>query len=555
MLSRLVIQNYALIRSVEIAFDKGLSIITGETGAGKSIMLGALGLLTGDRADSSVLLDTEKKCVVEGSFRLGAYDLQPFFQANDLDYEEESLIRREISADGRSRAFVNDSPVTLSVLKLLGSQLIDVHSQHNTQYLHQPAFQLHVVDAFANQLAAVARFSEQYKQYKRVSQQFDALQEESENRNRESNYLRHQFNELQSAALQQNEEQALEEELTRLTHSEEILRETAQATELLSGGDLNITGMLRETIQKLGRIVAFFSPAQPAKERLESVLIELRDIDRDLAAIPSSLQIDPQRMEALSVRLDMLNGLMHKHRVGSVEDLLATQKAIGATLNNLSTIDREIEDLARQKAQLQERLEKEATLLSEARSRVIPLIESEIEERLHTLGMPDARFRIALHEENGFSETGHNRALFLFSAHTDLELQPLTKIASGGELSRIMLSIKAAIANTLALPTLIFDEIDSGVSGEIADKMGKILALMSAGTQMINITHLPQVAAKGSAHYHVYKEAGSKSGTQTRIRQLSPPERIEEIARMLSGETVTPAALENARHLLGLNKG
>lgn len=555
MLSRLVIQNYALIRSVEIAFDKGLSIITGETGAGKSIMLGALGLLTGDRADSSVLLDTEKKCVVEGSFRLGAYDLQPFFQANDLDYEEESLIRREISADGRSRAFVNDSPVTLSVLKLLGSQLIDVHSQHNTQYLHQPAFQLHVVDAFANQLAAVARFSEQYKQYKRVSQQFDALQEESENRNRESNYLRHQFNELQSAALQQNEEQALEEELTRLTHSEEILRETAQVTELLSGGDLNITGMLRETIQKLGRIVAFFSPAQPAKERLESVLIELRDIDRDLAAIPSSLQIDPQRMEALSVRLDMLNGLMHKHRVGSVEDLLATQKAIGATLNNLSTIDREIEDLARQKAQLQERLEKEATLLSEARSRVIPLIESEIEERLHTLGMPDARFRIALHEENGFSETGHNRALFLFSAHTDLELQPLTKIASGGELSRIMLSIKAAIANTLALPTLIFDEIDSGVSGEIADKMGKILALMSAGTQMINITHLPQVAAKGSAHYHVYKEAGSKSGTQTRIRQLSPPERIEEIARMLSGETVTPAALENARHLLGLNKG
>lgn len=555
MLSRLVIQNYALIRSVEIAFDKGLSIITGETGAGKSIMLGALGLLTGDRADSSVLLDTEKKCVVEGSFRLGAYDLMPFFQANDLDYEEESLIRREISADGRSRAFVNDSPVTLSVLKLLGSQLIDVHSQHNTQYLHQPAFQLHVVDAFANQLAAVARFSEQYKQYKRVSQQLDALQEESENRNRESNYLRHQFNELQSAALQQNEEQALEEELTRLTHSEEILRETAQATELLSGGDLNITGMLRETIQKLGRIVAFFSPAQPAKERLESVLIELRDIDRDLAAIPSSLQIDPQRMEALSVRLDMLNGLMHKHRVGSVEDLLATQKAIGATLNNLSTIDREIEDLARQKAQLQERLEKEATLLSEARSRVIPLIESEIEERLHTLGMPDARFQIALQVENGFSETGHNRALFLFSAHTDLELLPLTKIASGGELSRIMLSIKAAIANTLALPTLIFDEIDSGVSGEIADKMGKILALMSAGTQMINITHLPQVAAKGSAHYHVYKEAGSKSGTQTRIRQLSPPERIEEIARMLSGETVTPAALENARHLLGLNKG
>ncbi|MGE4568512.1 MAG: DNA repair protein RecN, partial [Bacteroidales bacterium] len=293
----------------------------------------------------------------------------------------------------------------------------------------------------------------------------------------------------------------------------------------------------------------------PAKERLESVLIELRDIDRDLAAIPSSLQIDPQRLEVLSARLDLLNGLMHKHRVGSVEDLLATQKAIGATLNNLSTIDREIEDLALQKAQLQERLEKEATLLSDARSRVIPLIESEIEERLHTLGMPDARFRIALHEENGFSETGHNRALFLFSAHTDLELQPLTKIASGGELSRIMLSIKAAIANTLALPTLIFDEIDSGVSGEIADKMGKILALMSAGTQMINITHLPQVAAKGSAHYHVYKEAGSKLGTQTRIRQLSPPERIEEIARMLSGETVTPAALENARHLLGLNKG
>ncbi len=555
MLSRLVIQNYALIRSVEITFDKGLSIITGETGAGKSIMLGALGLLTGDRADSSVLFDTEKKCVVEGCFELDPYHLASFFQENDLDYEDSSLIRREISADGRSRAFINDTPVTLSVLKLLGSRLIDVHSQHNTQYLLQPVFQLQIVDAFANCLAEVNLFGEQYKQYKKGLHQLDSLKQEAENRNKETDYLQHQFNELQQAALQENEETELEEELIRLTHSEEILRETAQANELLSGSDFNITGMLREVIQRLGHIESFFTPVQPAKERLESVLIELRDIDRDLAAIPASLQIDPQRIEAVSARLDLLNGLMHKHRVKSVEELMSACKEIGQRLNDISTLDREIEQLALQQKERLEKLHTEAKRLSEARNRVVPLIESKIEERLHALGMPDARFRIALQEEDSLSETGYNRALFLFSAHSDLELQWLNKIASGGELSRIMLSIKAAIADTLALPTLIFDEIDSGISGEIADKMGRILSAMSNRTQIINITHLPQVAAKGSAHYHVYKEAGSETGTQTRIRQLTPSERIEEVARMLSGATVTPAALENARQLLGPEKG
>lgn len=555
MLSRLVIQNYALIRSVEITFDKGLSIITGETGAGKSIMLGALGLLTGDRADSSVLFDTEKKCVVEGCFELDPYHLASFFQENDLDYEDSSLIRREISADGRSRAFINDTPVTLSVLKLLGSRLIDVHSQHNTQYLLQPVFQLQIVDAFANCLAEVNLFGEQYKQYKKGLHQLDSLKQEAENRNKETDYLQHQFNELQQAALQENEETELEEELIRLTHSEEILRETAQANELLSGSDFNITGMLREVIQRLGHIESFFTLVQPAKERLESVLIELRDIDRDLAAIPASLQIDPQRIEAVSARLDLLNGLMHKHRVKSVEELMSACKEIGQRLNDISTLDREIEQLALQQKERLEKLHTEAKRLSEARNRVVPLIESKIEERLHALGMPDARFRIALQEEDSLSETGYNRALFLFSAHSDLELQWLNKIASGGELSRIMLSIKAAIADTLALPTLIFDEIDSGISGEIADKMGRILSAMSNRTQIINITHLPQVAAKGSAHYHVYKEAGSETGTQTRIRQLTPSERIEEVARMLSGATVTPAALENARQLLGPEKG
>ena len=555
MLSRLVIQNYALIRSVEITFDKGLSIITGETGAGKSIMLGALGLLTGDRADSSVLFDTEKKCVVEGCFELDPYHLASFFQENDLDYEDSSLIRREISADGRSRAFINDTPVTLSVLKLLGSRLIDVHSQHNTQYLLQPVFQLQIVDAFANCLAEVNLFGEQYKQYKKGLHQLDSLKQEAENRNKETDYLQHQFNELQQAALQENEETELEEELIRLTHSEEILRETAQANELLSGSDFNITGMLREVIQRLGHIESFFTPVQPAKERLESVLIELRDIDRDLAAIPASLQIDPQRIEAVSARLDLLNGLMHKHRVKSVEELMSACKEIGQRLNDISTLDREIEQLALQQKERLEKLHTEAKRLSEARNRVVPLIESKIEERLHALGMPDARFRIALQEEDSLSETGYNRALFLFSAHSDLELQWLNKIASGGELSRIMLSIKAAIADTLALPTLIFDEIDSGISGEIADKMGRILSAMSNRTQIINITHLPQVAAKGSAHYHVYKEAGSETGTQTRIRQLTPSERIEEVARMLSGATDTPAALENARQLMGPEKG
>ncbi len=554
MLSRLAIQNYALIRSVEIDFDRGLSIITGETGAGKSIMLGALGLLTGDRADSSVLLDTAKKCVVEGSFSLASYSLQPLFEANDLDYEENCLIRREISLDGRSRAFINDTPVTLSILKELGSHLIDVHSQHNTQYLNQPAFQLHIVDSFANLLAANGSFGEKFKEFKKLSSHLDQLLQQSEAWNRETDFLQHQFEELQRAGVQENEQEALEEELTRLTHCEEILRETGRSSELLAVGELNITGMLREAIHSLGRVVPFFSSAESVKARLESTLIELRDIDRDLSVIPSTLQMDPQRLEKVSSRLDLLYSLMHKHRVNSLPELLAIANDLERRLKEISTLAEEIEKARVSSIKQEETLHKEARILSEQRKKVLPLIEQKISSVLHLLGMPDARFRIDLQSENALSETGYDRVSFLFSAHSDLEVQPLTRIASGGELSRIMLSVKAVIADTLALPTLIFDEIDSGVSGEIADKMGRILSHMAGKTQIINITHLPQVAAKGSAHYHVYKDVTSKTGTQTRIRHLTPAERVQEVARMLSGEIVTEAALENARHLLGLHE-
>ena len=552
MLSRLTIQNYALIRSLDIRFDTGLSIITGETGAGKSILLGALGLITGDRADSSVALDKTKKCVVEGYFMLAGYSLESFFTENDLDYAEETLIRREITQEGRSRAFINDTPVNLAVLKSIGDRLIDIHSQHNTQYLHLPAFQLRMVDSFAGMDNEITLFSEKFRHYKTLNERLSSLTERYKEQEKETEYFNHLFAELEQAGIKAGEQEELEEELKQLSHIEDIQRSTSYAVNTLSEGNVNITGMLRDTVHELGKAKNWHNSIDELINRLNSSLIELRDIDRDIQNLLGSLTVNPARIEQISSRLDSLYSFMHKHKAESVESLLKAKEELELRLNDFNLLGEEIAGMEKESESLRKELETLSENMHIRRKNVLPTIEGYVIESLHKLGMPNAVFKIDLKYGDNLTVTGRDNITFLFSAHSDLSPQAISKIASGGEMSRIMLSIKAVVSENIMLPTLIFDEIDTGVSGEIASKMGGILVSMAKNAQIINITHLPQVAAKGNSHYHVYKKEDPVNGTSTCITKLSKEERVNEIARMLSGETITNAAMENARYLLGL---
>lgn len=552
MLTALSIQNYALIQELNINFSNGLAIITGETGAGKSILLGALSLLVGQRADSGVLLDSSRKCIVEGSFRLAGYGLEDFFSQHDLDFDESSVIRREISPDGKSRAFVNDTPVNVSVLKDLGEHLIDIHSQHQNLYLENPVFQLRILDRFARHNDLLQRYKDAFTAYKVLQSEYQRILEETTKNKADLEYFQFQFDQLTQAKLKEDEQEQIEQVLKTLTHSEEIKSALTASSGILSGEGNSIITLLKDVHHQLGKLKNIYQPSIELFNRIESVLIEMKDIAHETDIQSEYIEYDPEKIELLKQRIDLIYSLQQKHRVSTVKELIDICQDLGKKIELISTSDSKLQELKVETDKVRSSLENIAGEISLNRKKVIPLIKGRVDELLKQLGIPNGVFEIELTKGEDFMTTGLDKVRFLFSANRHAPLQELAKVASGGEMARLMLSIKATISEVVTLPTIIFDEIDSGVSGDIADKMGNVIHHMAGNAQVINITHLPQIASKGRNHYLVFKHdlAGK---TQTSIKQLKSDERVIEIARMLSGEKLTEAAINNAKTLLGIN--
>ncbi|MCD8309861.1 MAG: DNA repair protein RecN [Prevotellaceae bacterium] len=550
MLQALYIQNYALIERLDIRFETGFSVITGETGAGKSILLGALGLLLGQRADARALRAGATKCVVEARFDVGGYALQPLFEANDWEYDTECIVRRELLLSGKSRAFINDTPVTLSQLKELGDRLVDIHSQHQNLLLNREGFQLDVLDIVARDGALLDGYTTSYTAWREALQALERREKEAEQGRAEEEFLRFQWEQLEAAHLKAGEQAALEQEAEMLGHAEEIQAALYHTDRLLTGdeeGTLNALNTCRET---LGGVRRLYPAVTQLSERMESAYIELKDIAREVAGMAEGVESNPARLEAVNERLDLLYTLQRKHHVSTVEELLALAQSYNERLAAITSCDEEIAALRQRVSALQQEVMEKAALLTKARLAAAREVERQLAARLVPIGMPHVRFHVETGARKEPGPQGADSVTFLFSANKSGVLQPLSSVASGGEISRIMLSIKAMVAGATQLPTIIFDEIDTGVSGEIADRMGGIMQEMGAhDRQVISITHLPQIAARGRVHYKVYKQEDD-SGSTTRIRRLTDEERVGEIACMLSGSHLSDAALDNARVLL-----
>jgi DNA repair protein RecN (Recombination protein N) len=549
MLLKLYVQNYALIKELDMELEKGLTIVTGETGAGKSILLGALSLILGSRADTNVLFDKKEKCVVEGTFRIDDYDLEEFFSINELDYEQVSILRREINPAGKSRAFINDTPVTLNIIRDLGEKLIDIHSQHQTLMLHQSSFQLGVIDSFAGTDKLMSEYKGSYLNFRRLVKELTEVREKAEKNRADIEYYQFQLTQLTEAGLKTGEQEELEAEQEVLSHAGEIKTGLAEASNLFSADGTSILSMLREVRSNLLKIKSYLPAAESFAERTDSSLVELDDLAADIEKLSSTLEADPGRLEEINKRLDIIYSLIQKHRVNNLEELLIKKDEIASIVSSIFSVDEKVLELERLLQKETENLKRISTEISAMREAVLPEIEKQVTEILRQLGMPNARFVIAMTRCDDYTPSGLDQADFLFTANRQIAPDNLAKIASGGELSRVMLSLKSFITKNNNLPTIIFDEIDSGVSGEVADKVGQILSAMGKYMQVINITHLPQVASRGSKHYHVYKSETDDT-TITMIRLLSPDERVMEVARLLSGSEVTNVALENARELL-----
>ncbi|MBT3208252.1 MAG: DNA repair protein RecN [Bacteroidetes bacterium] len=548
MLKSLIIKNYTLIEHLEIDFNNGFSIITGETGAGKSIIIGALSLLFGQRAESSIIKSDTKKCIIEGEFSVSEFKLDSFFSENDIDNEQVLLIRREINSNGKSRAFINDTPVNINILKTLRLQIIDIHSQHQNLLLNNTNFQLQLIDSFSKQLKAISNFQSQYFRLQELKKKHKTLKETEEKSAKELDYLLYQLNELEKANLQTEEQENFEKELETLNHAEEINLNFAEAEEILLGSNA-VLSQLKKINNNIDKTIKYVADSAELYKRIESCFFELKDVGDEIEKLNSNIEIDPEKIDFIKQRLDLIYNLQLKHRVNSVSELLDIQDKLKAHILKISSFDEEIQILEKEIFELEKKTVNSAMEISENRKKAIPSIENKITEMLKLLGMPDVEFKIELSDKPELSETGFNNISLLFSANKMIALQDITKVASGGEISRVMLSIKALLAKSLVLPTIVFDEIDSGISSEIASKMGDILKNMSEQIQVINITHLPQIAAKGDIHYYVFKNAENKR-TTTKIKILNHKERIEEIAKMLSGESVSDAAFDNARELL-----
>lgn len=558
MLQKLSISNYALIDNLEIGFDKGLNIMTGETGAGKSIILGALSLILGQRAEGRYFFNQQKKCVIEGTFRIADFHLKDFFEDNDLDYEAETVLRREISADGKSRAFVNDTPVNLNAMKLLGERLIDIHSQHATMEINDPLFQLLVVDSVAKHPDLLSDYQTKFRAYKKATAKLQQLIEESDKAKADLDYYQFQFDELEKAGLAADEQELLEQELYALNNAEEIKRNLLSANYLMQDSEASALAQLKEAAHQLGSLAKFNPQIEELQERMNSAIIELKDIAAEIENLEQRTTTDEARAAEVNERLSIIYNLQKKHRVSSNQELLTLQDELSDKIQQAVFGDEAIEKLQQQLSADKKELEQLAGQLTANRQKAIPTIEAEVLSTLAEMGMSNSALKIELsplHESNrsaasaGLGDNGADAVRFLFSANKGHALAEMSKVASGGELSRLMLSIKSLTAKNTALPTIIFDEIDTGVSGEVANKVGQIMEQLAANLQVITITHLPQIASKGQSHYFVYKDDDADT-TRTRIKQLSPNERVQEIAKMLSGDNIGESALQNARELL-----
>ena len=550
MLKSLFIENYALIDKLQISFSGGLSIITGETGAGKSILLGALSLILGQRSDVSVLKNETKNCIVEGEFEIEGYGLESFFSENEIEYLPTTTIRRVMASGGKSRAFINDYPVTLNVLKELSEHLIDIHSQHQNLLLNSSAFQMMVLDAKANHQTVLQDYRENLTNYKSVQTKLQDFQDKASRTKSDYDYLQFQFNELSALQLKSGEQQALEEELKQLTHAEEIKIALCRCANLLQDDELATDNLLREATQSLHKISNFWSAASTLAERINSCRIELRDVADEIASENEKIVADTNRLELVANRLNTIYSLQQKHHVDTVEALLELQERFETDLQIIANFDNQIVDLKKQCEHYFQFVQKLASQLSEKRRKIAPEVEQSVTAMLRLLGMPHAVFTISITDAEQYSNSGNDVVKFLFSANKEMSPQELSRVASGGEMSRLMLCLKSLLVKNSGLPTIIFDEIDMGVSGEVADKMGAIIYELSKNMQVINITHLPQIASKGNSHFVVYKEIETTGTTATHIKLLTPDERVMEIAKMLSGQNVTEAAIANARELL-----
>ncbi len=550
MLKQLYIKNFTLIDELNIQMHPGFSVITGETGAGKSIILGAIGLLLGNRADSKSIKAGRDRCVIEAHFDLSKYNMQQFFTDNDIDEDlSDTIIRRELTAAGKSRAFINDTPVSLTKMRELGEQLVDIHSQHQNLLLQKEDFQLNVVDIIAQDEKQRKNYEAAYNQYKQANQKLNALKAEIEKNRENEDFLRFQFKELDEAQLQNGEQEELEQEYEMLSHSEDIKTTLYQADNHLSGDDGNIIERLKQASEQLANIKDVYPEVTELLERIDSSYIELKDIAQEVNGLTDHVEFDPARLETINERLDKLNSLQQKFHVKDLGELIETYHQLKEQLSHIDHSDEDVEALEQEVTQLLEKAQKQAKELTAIRTKAAKKVEEEMKQRLIPLGIPNVRFSISL-TEKPLSHDGGDKVSFLFSANKSTPLQPVTQVASGGEIARVMLSLKAMISGAVKLPTIIFDEIDTGVSGKIAEKMAQIMVEMgNHERQVLSITHLPQIAAMGSHHYKVSKEE-TDNGTISRMTELSQQERVQEIAQMLSGSDVSEAALANAKELL-----
>ena len=550
MLKQLYIKNFTLIDELNISLYPGFSVITGETGAGKSIILGAIGLLLGNRADSKAIKAGRDRCVIEAHFDLSRYGMQKFFDDNDIDYDaDDTIIRRELTAAGKSRAFINDTPVPLTRMRELGEQLVDIHSQHQNLLLQKEDFQLNVVDIIAQDADQLKVYQKEYDAYRKAKELLEELKAEIAKNRENEEFMRFQHKELEDANLQEGELEQLEQEAETLSHSEDIKTALFEADNALSGDDDSILDKLKNATHQLENICDVYPSMADVAGRMQSSYIELKDIAQEISSSVDHVEFDPNRLDAINTRLDKLYTLQQKFHVETVTELIATRDRIAEQLSHIDNGDEDIEEKEKEVAALLAKAEKQATLLTSIRQKSAKAIEKEMKGRLIPLGIPNVRFEIAF-AEKPLSGNGADKVSFLFSANKSTQLQPVSQVASGGEIARVMLSLKAMISGAVKLPTIIFDEIDTGVSGKIAEKMADIMEEMGLqNRQVLSITHLPQIAAKGSHHYKVLKEE-TENGTISHMKELNNQERIEEIAQMLSGSDITQAALANAKELL-----
>ena len=555
MLTHLHIENYTLIEKLDLDLNNGFSVISGETGAGKSILLGAIGLLTGDRADLSVIQTGKQRCTLEATFNIEEYELEDLFNQEDLEYDpKECIIRRELSANGKSRAFINDSPATVSVLKKLGNRLIDIHSQHQNLLLGQEDFQLSVLDTMASRSDLYLSYTEAYNKWRQAVKNLESARTSFEEDRKDEDYLRFLVSELANFRPQSGEDEYLRQQCDMLEHAQDIKTSLMQGYGLLSEGDVPVTDILRQVRNQISSIQSYFPQAEELVERLESCRIELQDIATSLEGEGESIDYDPLRLEEMQSRLNTLFSLEQKHHVDSSDSLIAVLNQMQEQLDAIDNCDEHLKHLQEEEHKAHKAVEDIAVKLTEVRTKTAKKVEKEIIAGLKTLGMPNVRFQVSITPTDEPTPKGMNKITFLFSANLGADMQNISQVASGGETARVMLSLKAILSGAMSLPTIIFDEIDTGVSGHIAEAMAKIMRNMgNQGRQVISITHLPQIAAMGSHHYKVWKEETNRI-TRSHITYLAPEQRINEIANMLSGSSVSQEAINNARALLGLQQ-